>query len=281
MVLLHCSRRRVFLAALFLAAIAGCLGPRPAAAQENIQNYVGPGVAMPCYSSTNPNVLIRYCTEAINSDLADLVGIGLQGFQGALDAMRYANFSHDLLVEAYSNRASAYAMKGNLNQALADYDQALRIDADSVDALVGRGIAYATMQEYDKAVRDYSRAINLAPYFAVPLTDRGAVYDLLDKHDLALRDYNQAVRLDPESSSVYNNRGLAYSGAKDYDRAVKDFDHAIKLDPNYKQAYANCAAAYQNKGDHQRAILDFQQVLKIDPTNAAAKSALAKLQAGN
>ena len=59
---------------------------------------------------------------------------------------------------AYGNRANARLALGNGEGALADCDEALKLDPESLLVLVNRGSAERMLGHFDKAVADYERA---------------------------------------------------------------------------------------------------------------------------
>ena len=61
-----------------------------------------------------------------------------------------------------SNRAWAHAAQRNFDQALADYDVALRLDPKSSKRLAYRGRIWDEKGEHEKALTDYSEAIRSA-----------------------------------------------------------------------------------------------------------------------
>ena len=46
---------------------------------------------------------------------------------------------------------SKYAMKGQFDRAIADFDEAIRLDPKNADAFYNRGNAYAEQRQYDRA----------------------------------------------------------------------------------------------------------------------------------
>ena len=64
---------------------------------------------------------------------------------------------------AYMNRGYVLKSKGNYKEAIADYNQALKIDPGYVDAYINRCDAYCDMGEYNKAGSDADSALKLKP----------------------------------------------------------------------------------------------------------------------
>src|ERR1039457_837666 len=66
---------------------------------------------------------------------------------------------------AYGLRGGAYKQTGDLDRAIADFTQALKIDAGLVRVYVNRGIAYRDKGQLDQAIADFSQAIALDAAF--------------------------------------------------------------------------------------------------------------------
>lgn len=117
----------------------------------------------------------------------------------AIDSGRHKN---DELAILFYERGVEYNAKSDPDRAIADYDEAIRLNPKYRAAFIQRGDAYATKQDYDRAVADYSQAIEIAPKEATSLQSRGIVR--LHKGDLAnaLADLNQATQLDPKDAYI-------------------------------------------------------------------------------
>lgn len=115
-------------------------------------------------------------------------------------------------------------------------------------AFYNRGIAYTKKAQYDRAIADFDEALKLDPDSAVALNNRGTAYARKGEFDRAIADFNEAIRLDADSATAYNNRGTAYAKKGQYDYAIEDFDQAIRLNPNDVSALNNRRLAKQLKG---------------------------------
>jgi tetratricopeptide (TPR) repeat protein len=174
------------------------------------------------------------------------------------------------LVAAYWQRGIAYANKGDHTRAIADYEQALVLDPQSVDAYYARGFSYSMKGDYVRAIADFDEAIRLNPKLAVAYLQRGVAYTKKGDQPRAIADYDQAIRLDPKLARAYLNRGNAYEFLDDYDRAIADYDEAIRLNPQFAAAYWQRGVSYANKGEPARAINDYNDAIRLDPNLARA-----------
>jgi tetratricopeptide (TPR) repeat protein len=94
-----------------------------------------------------------------------------------------------------------------------------------------RGAAYYDHGDYDQAIADFDEAIRINPKYAEAFDSRASAWRGKGDLDRALADYDEAVKLSPEDADMLNNRGNAYNEKGDPDRAIADFDRALKIDP--------------------------------------------------
>src|SRR5215468_9743415 len=85
--------------------------------------------------------------------------------------------------ESVHNRAGAYTTRGNAwyakddnNGAIADYNDAIRLDPRLAMAYYNRGNTYAANGDRDRAIVDFSEVIRLDPKYAVAYYNRGNTY---------------------------------------------------------------------------------------------------------
>jgi tetratricopeptide (TPR) repeat protein len=126
-----------------------------------------------------------------------------------------------------------------------------------------RGNAHFENKEYDNAIADYNEAIKHMPKYAISYLNRGNAYHAKGDNDRALIDYNEAIQLDPEFTQAYFARGSTYLLRKDYDRALADYNEAVRLDPNNAVAYYVRGAIYLAKKEYSLAIADCVRAAKL------------------
>jgi tetratricopeptide (TPR) repeat protein len=149
--------------------------------------------------------------------------------------------------------------------ALADCDEAIRLDPKDVLARRIRGAARAAGQDFDKAIADFSEIIRLTPQDPDAYRDRGNARISVQDVDGGIADFNEAIRLDPKDSSTIVMRAAAWFAKKENDKALADCDAAIRLEPRNVEAYLLRASVRGQKGEFDQAIADFTQIIKLDP----------------
>lgn len=165
-----------------------------------------------------------------------------------------------------------YWMRGNLEsgearyeEALADYNNAIKFNPDFEDLYYDRGHAYFETGQPAQAIKDYTMAITLKPDMAQAYNDRGWAGFKTGDTSNAITDIDRAISLDPALADAYNNRGAIHYSSGNFDKALPDFDKAIELRPAFNLAYFNRAVLRANKRDFQGALADFDALLAIKP----------------
>jgi tetratricopeptide (TPR) repeat protein len=155
------------------------------------------------------------------------------------------------------------------SRAIADYDEALRLEPHRARTYSNRSAAYRKLGRAERAIEDVSAAIRIDPTQPEFFDNRGL--DLAGNGDYAraIADYDEAIKIRPEAKFL-TNRGDAYQAKKDYDRAIADYDAALKLDPKFQRAYNNRGAAWVKKGDRSRALQDYAEAVRLNPSDSTA-----------
>ena len=86
-----------------------------------------------------------------------------------------------------------------------------------------RGDTHIERGEYDQALVVYTEAIRLNPNDAMAFNERAFVYDKKGDYDRAIADSTEAIRLNPKFAKAFNNRGFAYKNKGEYERAIADY----------------------------------------------------------
>jgi len=158
---------------------------------------------------------------------------------------------------------------------------------DSAAGYVASGRAHGENGELDKAIADFTEAIRLDPNYEDAYCNRGIAYEQQGLIDMAIADYNKAIQLEPNYKGAYSCRGGAYEEMGNHDMAIADFSKAILFDPQDPQiayAYWNRGNVYRDMGDRDKAIADYTKAIQISPDDlemaTIARNALKELMSG-
>lgn len=117
--------------------------------------------------------------------------------------------------------------------------------------------------EVDQAIFLYTEALNAAPDDCDILSDRATAF--LHKKDKlrSMADFNKAVKLDPNYSFRYAARAFAKQNFGDLDGAVEDYQKAVKLDPDDAVAQNNLGMLLEQQGYKKEADDRFARADKL------------------
>jgi tetratricopeptide (TPR) repeat protein len=174
------------------------------------------------------------------------------------------------LAEIYNHRGVAKVRKGDLEDAIADFTNALNENPKSVDAWKNRGIAGHMQGKYDAAIADFNRALRLDAASPDLYNMRGAALFKKGEYDPAIRDFGKSISVDPNYKKAFVNRGLAFQFKRQLDLAIADFNVYLRLAPDDLTGYLDRAAVRMDKGDFKGAVDDYNQAIRLDPNNSGA-----------
>jgi len=143
--------------------------------------------------------------------------------------------------------------------------EAIRLQPDYASAYYNRGLARYHKGDLEGALADYNQALRLRPDDPATLNNRGLA--LADKGDLdgALADYNQAMRLQPDDPAPFNNRAILLLGKGDLEAAILDCNQAIRLRPNFSEAFDTRGDVRRAQGDLESALADYDEAIRLSP----------------
>jgi tetratricopeptide (TPR) repeat protein len=170
---------------------------------------------------------------------------------------------------AFHNRGLAFAAKGNLDQAISDVSQGIRLDPQRAYRWQERGELYTRQGKYQQAIADITEAIRRdSTPRAFRFHSRGEAYRGLGDLPRAIADFTEAIRVAPEARSFrYHDRGNALRDVGQHISALGDYEIALKMAPTDVWVLVDRGRTYVRMGRSQAARSDFDTALKLDPSS--------------
>jgi tetratricopeptide (TPR) repeat protein len=222
------------------------------------------------------------------------------GPQGALQAPMDA--------AGFRRRGTAFAVRRDYKSAIADFDQAIRLDPADADSYYQRGMARKEERQPVLAMADFDQALKIKPDDIAALLERGSLR-LASRDEAGARaDFTAIAALAPNDASIGLLIAGRYVATGNFAAAVGQFDQWIAAHPkddrvpevlhnrcrsramtgkDLKLALADCEAALQRSehtsqlldsrafvrlqlGNYDQAITDYKASLGLQPKGATA-----------
>jgi tetratricopeptide (TPR) repeat protein len=91
-----------------------------------------------------------------------------------------------------------------------EYSYLINLDNNFLDAYFLRGINYGKQGKLDEAVADFNQALRINPKCKEALNYRGVAYARQGNMFLSIADFNSALAIDPYYTLAFNNHAFAY-----------------------------------------------------------------------
>jgi tetratricopeptide (TPR) repeat protein len=170
--------------------------------------------------------------------------------------------------EARNNLGNALRDEGKLDEAVAEYREAIRLKPDHPGVRYNLGNVLRNQGKLDEAVAEYREAIRLKPDHATAHTNLGITLADQGKRDEAIAEYREAIRLKPELAEAHCNLGIALSYQGKHNEAITEYRAAIRLKPNYTEAHYSLGIALSGQGKLDEAAAEYREAIWLKPDYA-------------
>jgi tetratricopeptide (TPR) repeat protein len=170
---------------------------------------------------------------------------------------------------AHNERGLDLFSKGKLEQAIKEYNEAIRAYPTLAAAHNNLGSAYFAAARFDEAAASFLQAIKLDP-------DYGQAHFNLALTHLKLGHDAQANDELVAATRAYNSTGEAHLKAGRLKEAEESFRAMLQIDPGYAPALLRLGLICNADRRYEEAAQHLQRVLERQPSNADAHEALAE-----
>lgn len=173
--------------------------------------------------------------------------------------------------KALYNQGAFYMKQGANDQAMAAFSQIISNKTDITKDVYGaRAVIMLKQGKVMEALADLDQALKLDPKYADGYKNRGAAYGLLGRNQQALDDFSQALKLSPQSIDAYVNRALVNINLQRMQDAFKDVEEALSLDPTHIKSHLLRAQIFLSQGRVQDGLREYDVILRINPKEPMA-----------
>jgi tetratricopeptide (TPR) repeat protein len=168
--------------------------------------------------------------------------------------------------------------KGQVEEAIALYTEAIQLDPGYADAYFRRSGLYRELKQWDKEFADLNSTLANDPRHLGALRRRGECHFYSQRYLDAELDYSAAIKIDRHNWYDYHMRGRARAEQGHFDAALKDFESAIRENSYSFSPYFERGKVYARLGKVRQAEKDFEKAIDLYDEYAWTYLELGKLR---
>ncbi len=180
---------------------------------------------------------------------------------------------------AHNALGKELAKRGRNDEALREFETALKILPNFADARESYGEMLARTNDMDGAIREFRRAVQADPRLASAHNRLGCALLLRGEIDEAVRSLRESLRLEPGDAEVHNNLASAFAHSRRPDKAIAEYEEALRLQPDLGEAHFGLGKLRAARGENEAALRELRAAASLEPKNAEFRKTLQSFEA--
>lgn len=160
---------------------------------------------------------------------------------------------------------------GKVEDAISEYNEALRLDPQNAMAYQLLGIAAGWKGNVQEAQDYFLKANQLDPNKADTHMNLGSTYTVQQNWDKALEHFRASVDLAPREPLYHYQLGTLYEALGRDEQAEASFKKALHFFSNYEDAMLSLGALYEKLNRPQEALKYYKRAVKTKPGDFVAR----------
>lgn len=125
-----------------------------------------------------------------------------------------------------------------------------------------KGESFFEKEKFEEALINYDNALRIDNHYFKALLRKAEVLRLLNRDNEAFKVLKIALKLDPNNIEVMFNMGAVLLRMGKYKKAIKYYQKIQNINPNIVNVYLAMAKAYEGLGDKDRERESYKNALK-------------------
>jgi tetratricopeptide (TPR) repeat protein len=185
--------------------------------------------------------------------------------------------------EAYLMRGALFGQVGNIDSAISDIEESIRLDGTNDSAFLMLAMLYEKKSDNQKANelcrksiainKKNQESISFLVKLLVKLGDEALDKNLLEKADA---NFGEALTYNVNDASLFYKAALVASKRGNFERSIKLAERAIKINNNYIEAQAHIASVYEMIGDVDYSNKIVENLQRDYPSNSTVNIVFAQ-----
>jgi tetratricopeptide (TPR) repeat protein len=174
---------------------------------------------------------------------------------------------------SFVRAGDAFFRRGEQDNAIAEYKEALRINPNNVRAHLKMGFLLCNVKgNVEEGMAHLTRALELDPDNAFAHHDLGMALLTQKRFEQAIKHLSQALQRMPEgvdkqysAVAMHHNLGLALFYCRKFKESTVHLSQAVRLDPGNGKIHYDLAVSLAAEGKSQEALSHYSKALSLKP----------------
>ncbi len=162
-----------------------------------------------------------------------------------------------------SNLGNALAACGELEKAIAQYRQSLKIKPGYDQGHYNLGVALARRGQTDEAIAHFEKALQINPCYIDAHNNLGVVLARHGSLDEAIARFQVALQLKPNHAEAHNNLANAMAILGRLDEAIAHYQKALEVNRDYEAARDNLGFAESQRDKIRKTLAEKRELLRV------------------
>ena len=166
-----------------------------------------------------------------------------------------------MLPRVHAELGRVFRERGEYEEALVKFDDALELDSRNADAYRGAAATLERLGDLEGAEVRFREAIDLRPGYWLTHHELASFFRRHNRHQEALTEWEMMREIIPDSAAAYNNLAGVYLDLQQWDEAERLFKVSIRMQPTQHQ-YNNLARIYFFNKRYDEAVAAWEEALE-------------------
>jgi tetratricopeptide (TPR) repeat protein len=176
--------------------------------------------------------------------------------------------------EAHNYLGDALRQRRVLDEAIAAHREAIRLKKDYAGAHNNLGIAFYDKGQFDEAIAAYREALRIKENYALAHNNLGNALDAKGQLDEAIAEYRKALHIKKDYAEAHRHLGMSLARKGQVDEAIAEYREAIRIKKDYAEAYYDLGVELVRKGQPDEAIAAYRKAIRHKKNYAEAHTNL-------
>ena len=173
-------------------------------------------------------------------------------------------------IAVLQSRALIASASGNLEQAMALFDDVLKVEPENANALVGKSVALRRAGRIDEALECLHHVLARQPGHGGALVNRGRILEERGDLEDALEAYDKLIELNPRDPDAWVAQGDVLAKMGREEDALKSYGEALKIAPGDEDTKGKMRSLETARAGESQLLRELFTIKGIGPAKAKA-----------